>query len=443
VPLGVGVEIGRLQDEFERETASVWLNTAHQGRLPKRAAVALAEAIEWKLHPEALAGSERFTEVPQRLRQLLARVVGAREDDVVLANSASYGLHLVANGLELQRGDEIIVAANDFPSDILPWLRLQEEGVRVSMLDPNGEVLTAEEVEAAITARTRVVCLTWVHSFSGRVLDLDAVGAVCRDHGVWFVVNGSQAVGAVPVDVRSVPVDALVSVGFKWLCGPYGTGLCWLRPELFDALRSSKLYWLSALTADDLAAPSLDLQMITPRRAGRHDIFGTANFFNYVPFATAIELLLEYGIQAIHEYVDGLVVRLLDGVEQSRFRLVSSEETRSTLVLLEPVSEPSEVVVERLTAARIHVAHRRGRIRVSPHVYNTSADIDRALELLEEWRIPSRSDSELLTRAQTRIVGALLDIDDGEHIGVAHPVGGRCPKPALKPSDGLEPSIPL
>jgi cysteine desulfurase/selenocysteine lyase len=376
------VEIERLQDEFERETTSVWLNTAHQGRLPKRAAVALSEAIEWKLHPEALAGTERFTEVPQRLRQLLARVIGAREDDVVLANSASYGLHLVANGLDLRRGDEVIVAANDFPSDILPWLRLQESGLRVRMLEPRGEVLTADEVEAACTRHTRAVCLTWVHSFSGCVLDLDAVGAVCRDRGAWFIVNGSQAVGAIPIDVRATPVDALVSAGFKWLCGPYGTGLCWLRPELFDTLRPTKLYWLSALTADDLSAPALDLETITPRRAGRHDIFGTANFFNYVPFAAAVELLLEFGIEKIHDYVDDLVVRLLGGIEQSGFRLVSSTQTRSTLVLLEPVHEPSEAVVERLTAARVHVAHRRGRIRVSPHVYNTTADIDRALDLL-------------------------------------------------------------
>jgi cysteine desulfurase / selenocysteine lyase len=248
------------------------------------------------------------------------------------------------------------------------------------MLEPSGEVLAADEVAAAFTRRTRAVCLTWVHSFSGRVLDLDAVGAICRDHGAWFIVNGSQAVGVRPIDVRSAPVDALISAGFKWLCGPYGTGLCWLRPELCDTLRPTKLYWLTALTADDLAAPALDLESMTPRRAGRHDIFGTANFFSYVPFAAAVELLLEVRIEQIHDYVDGLVARLLDGIDDSGFRIVSAKEARSTLVLLEPLGDPSEAVIDRLTAARVHVAHRRGRIRVSPHAYNTAADIDRALE---------------------------------------------------------------
>jgi cysteine desulfurase/selenocysteine lyase len=331
----------RFREEFECEEHSVWLNTAHQGRLPKRAARALAEAVQWKLHPDLLASAERFAAVPTRLRTALARLLGAHEDEVVLANSASYGLHLIANGLELGPGDQVLVAANDFPSDILPWLMLRDRGVEVRLVEPKDEVLTADEVEASLGDGTRVLCLTWVHSFSGRVVDLDAVGRLCRRRGVWFVVNGSQAVGAMPIDLGAVPVDALVSVGFKWLCGPYGTGVCWLRPELFDALRPTKLYWLSAFTADDLAASSFDLESITPRRTGRFDVFGTANFFNFVPFTAAVELLLELGIDDVAAYVDGLVVRLLAGLDRARFRLLSREDSRSPLVVLEPLAATS------------------------------------------------------------------------------------------------------
>jgi selenocysteine lyase/cysteine desulfurase len=237
-------------------------------------------------------------------------------------------------------------------------------------------------VEAALTNRTRVVCLTWVHSFSGEVVDLEGVGRACRAHGVWLVVNGSQAVGAVPIDVQAVPIDAMVSVGFKWLCGPYGTGVCWLRAELAEALRPTKLYWLSALTAEDLAAPSLNLESITPRPTGRLDVFGTANFFNYVPFTAAVELLLELGIDQVSTYVDGLVLRLISGIDRKRFRLVSGEDVRSPLVVVEPLAEASRVVFERLAAEGVHVAHRRGGIRISPHLYNTPDEIDRTLELL-------------------------------------------------------------
>lgn len=374
--------VERVRAEFELEERSVWLNTAHQGRLPRRAAGELAAAVQWKLHPEMLMTSGRFTEVPARLRRALARLLAAREEDIVLTNSASYGLHLIAGGLALTPGDEVVVAANDFPSDILPWLHLRDRGVMVRMVEPEDEVLTAAEIEAALTERTKVVCLTWVHSFSGRVADLERIGTVCRRHGAWFVVNGSQAVGIRPIAVESVPIDALVSVGFKWLCGPYGTGVSWLRRDLREVLRPTKLYWLSALTSEDLSAPSLDLESIAPRPTGRFDIFGTANFFNYVPFTAAVELLLELGIEAAGSYVDGLVTRLLAGVDRSRFRVVSSGATRSSLVVLEPLRETADVVCERLRSAGVHVAHRRGRIRLSPHLYNTGHEIDQALAAL-------------------------------------------------------------
>lgn len=367
---------------FESEAGTTWLNTAHQGRLPRVAAEALAEAVRWKLHPEMLATSRPFTDVPARLRRALARVLGAREEDVVLANSASYGLHLVANGLDLRPGDEVVVAANDFPSDILPWLLQRERGVVVRMVEPAAGVLTPDEVAAALTPRTRVVCLTWVHSFSGRVIDLAGIGEACRERGVWFVVNGSQAVGVRPLDVSGLPVDALVSAGFKWLCGPYGTGVCWLRPELAAALRPAKLYWLSALTAEDLASPSLDLESIVPRREGRHDVFGTANFFNFVPLAAAVELLLELGVDEVAGYVDGLVTRLIEGVDRDRYELVSDETVPSSLVVVRPLREAAGEVVERLTGAGVHVAQRRGNIRLSPHLYSTADEIDRALGLL-------------------------------------------------------------
>jgi selenocysteine lyase/cysteine desulfurase len=144
--------------------------------------------------------------------------------------------------------------------------------------------------------------------------------------------------------------------------------------------------WLSALTAEDLASPSLDLESVTPRRKGRLDVFGTANFFNYVPFTAALELLLELGIDEVSAYVDGLVVGLLDGIDRARFRLVSGEDVRSPLVVVvvvvDPLREASGEVFERLGAAGVHVAHRRGRIRISPHLYNTPDEINRALQLL-------------------------------------------------------------
>lgn len=369
--------------EFEPYDERVWLNTAHQGRLPGRAVAELEAAVRWKVTPHLLEEEDAFKQVPHRLRTCLARLLNAEPEDIVLANSASYGLHLIANGLDLAAGDEVVVAQNDFPSDVLPWLRLRGDGVDVRLVEPAGEVLTPEEVEAALTPRTRVLCLTWVHSFSGQILDVMTIGELCRSNGTWFVLNGSQGVGSIPISVGELPVDALISVGFKWLCGPYGTGLCWLRPELFDQLVPKKLYWLNAISEDELSAERLDLEAISPSRVGRHDIFGTANFFNFVPFAAAVELILERGVQPIFEYDQALVARLLEGLPDS-FDVISGREpgTRSSLVVVEPLEASTEEVLARLEDRGIVCGHRRGRIRISPHLYNTEDDIDRALEIL-------------------------------------------------------------
>jgi hypothetical protein len=207
----------------------VWLNTAHQGPLPEPAVAEAEEAIAWKRAPHHLVG-RRFHEVPARLRRAVAALVGVSADDVVVTNGASYGVHLLANGLPLGPGDEVLVMAGDFPSNVLPWLGLAARGVTVRRLvsrrgrpvvDPDD---LAEALGAPGAGRPRVLCLSWVHSFTGHATDLAALGALCRARGVAFVVNTTQGLGARRLDLPSLPVDAVVNAGWKWLCGPYGTG---------------------------------------------------------------------------------------------------------------------------------------------------------------------------------------------------------------------------
>jgi cysteine desulfurase / selenocysteine lyase len=121
--------------DFGPFEGAAWLNCAHQGPLPRVAVQAAQEAIAWKIAPFHLT-TERFSQVPQRLKQALARLIDAAAEDIILGNSASYGLHLLANGIRWQAGDEILLLKGDFPSDILPWLALRERGVNVRVIQP-------------------------------------------------------------------------------------------------------------------------------------------------------------------------------------------------------------------------------------------------------------------------------------------------------------------
>jgi selenocysteine lyase/cysteine desulfurase len=381
-------DISRPLPGFGDFGGQTWLNTAHQGALPLAAAAAAREAIDWKTAPFELT-QERFDGVPQRLREALGRLVNVPAADIILGNSASRGLHLIANSLDWRAGDEVLVLDGDFPSDILPWrLPERDHDVKVVPIRPRNRVVAPDELEAAITPRTRLFCTTWVHSFSGCTIDLEALGAICRAHGVLFVVNGSQGLGARPLDLATAPVDAFTSVGFKWLCGPYGTGFVWLRPDLREALRPMQAYWLSMLTAEDLgkAIPPADLREGLGARA--FDLFGTANFFNFCPWTAAIEHVLELGPDAIGDHDQALVARFIEGLDPSLFEITSPREPgprRSTLVFFSH-RDPARnrAVHEALAAAGVHVAFRAGSLRLSPHAYNTAADIDRALGVLAE-----------------------------------------------------------
>lgn len=364
----------------------VWLNTAHQGALPVAAAEEARDAVAWKLAPYQLT-ADRFNDVPRRLRAVLAKLVNAPREEIVLANSASYGIHLVANSHPWQAGDEIIVVAGDFPSDILPWLLLERRhGVRVVRIRPREHVPSPDELEAAMTPRTRLFCTTWVHSFSGYAIDLDTLGAICRSRDVTFVVNASQALGARPIDLSQAPVDALACAGFEWLCGPYGTGFCWIGPKLQHRLQPMKAYWLSMMTAEDLGREIVDAELREGLGLRAFDVFGTANFFNFKPWAAAVEHVLRAGVENIQAHDQSLVDRFVDGLERDAWELLSPCEAgprRSTLVFFSHRRRTLNPAIRAaLRSAGIDVALRGGLLRASPHLYNAAADIDRALNVL-------------------------------------------------------------
>ncbi|MCG8423851.1 MAG: aminotransferase class V-fold PLP-dependent enzyme [Proteobacteria bacterium] len=362
----------------------VWLNAAHQGPLPLVAAEAARDAVAWKVSPWELTG-ERFAGVPARLKRALGRLIGTPAGEIILTNGASYGIHLLANGIPLSAGDDVLLMGGDFPSNLLPWLSLRERGVTVRIERPADMVFDTAELAELIKPTTRVLCMSWVHSFSGYAADIEAIGALCRDRGVWFLVNATQALGTRPLEVNTAPVDAVVCSGWKWLCGPYATGFAWIRGELLAQLHYNQAYWLSMQTAADLGSGPPEPRLPTDLGARRYDIFGTANFFNFTAWTAAVELILEIGVDAVGSHDAELVDQLIAGLAGTEFIVTSPTDSRrrSTIVFVshrEPASNGT--IVEALALSGVYPAYRNHRIRFAPHFYNNCGDIDRALAVL-------------------------------------------------------------
>ncbi|HEY2237637.1 MAG TPA: aminotransferase class V-fold PLP-dependent enzyme [Streptosporangiaceae bacterium] len=372
--------------EFDPFGGRAWLNTAHQGPLPRAAVAASQHAAQLKAAPHLLR-DEDFQAVPERLRGLLADLVGGAPEQVVLGNSTSYGLHLIANGLDWQPGDEVLTIDGDYPATVLPWRRLEPVGVQVRALQPGADqqtgLLTPDQLAAEIGPRTRLAAVTWVDSFTGRALDLDGLGEVCRRAGVLLIVNASQALGARPLDVTATPIDAVVSCGYKWLCGPYGTGFAWLTADLLDRLRPQQAYWLAMQ-----AGRGLDQMRETEVRddlgVRAFDVFCPAAFASTLPWMAALQLFLRTSVPAIAQHNQRLAERLLAGLDPAQYDLISPRTgpARSTLVVLARRDGTAQARHRQLTDVGVDTAYREGNLRLSLHLFNTAADIDRALDLL-------------------------------------------------------------
>jgi cysteine desulfurase / selenocysteine lyase len=360
-----------------------WLNTAHQGAMPRVAVEAARTAVEQKCRPY-LIRNEAFFEVPVRLRAALGRLIGANPDDVILANSSTYGLDLLANAMPWRSGDEVLLVEGDYPSNVYPWVILRDQGVTMRFVKAPVEGLEPRTLAREISPRTRLFCASWVNPFTGYAIDVAGLGRVCRDRRVLFALNASQALGARVLDVRASAVDAVTCNGSKWLCGPYGTGFCWLTPELRDSLLPRHAYWLAMVAGKPLDqirdyAPRTDLG------ARAWDVFGTANFLNFIPWIASLEYLLQAGPAAVAGYDDHLVAHLLQRVDDRRFEVVSPVKApqRSTIVILR-LKKAGDVFAwfERLTAMGLDIAVGVDSIRISPHLHNTSEDVDRIVRAL-------------------------------------------------------------
>ena len=362
----------------------IWLNTAHQGALPLVAVAAVEQTLREKLSPH-LIDDEAFIALPRRLRELLGRLINAPAEEIVLGNSASWGLQVLANGYPWCGGDEIIVLADEFPATVFPWLVTEREGARVRRFELRTPVLAPERLEQELTARTRVVAVNWVRSLTGHVVDLAGLAEVCQRRDVDLVVNVTQGFGALPLDVGRLPLAAISCSGFKWLLGPYATGFAWIRPDVLARLRPVQAYWLALPdgTALDLNREG-EHRLRDDLGARAFDVFGTANFLNFAPWAAALEYLLSRGLSAIAGHDQALVEQLIAALEGSGYDFVSPTEAdeRAAIVVVSAGEQRNEEIHRLLAQNKIDVALRAGNLRLSPHLYNTFDDIDRAVSVL-------------------------------------------------------------
>jgi selenocysteine lyase/cysteine desulfurase len=370
------------RSDFPDFAPTVYLDCAYQGPFPCRTVARVQQAIELKSHPERLGSSEYF-ELPDRVRARLANTVGADASEIALTNSATQGVGIVAAGLDLKAGDEVVVSSANFPSNLFTWLHLQRRGVRVRVVKPVCGRVGIEDVQAALSPRTRVLALDWVSYTNGLAIEIARMGELAHRQGSIFVVDGTQGVGAVELNLHELPVDVLAVAAYKWLLGPYGTGFVYLSSGFQDHLDLPVVNWLSVEGSEDFDALPMD-EFTLPRSARVFDVPETANFLNLYGLEASLEYVQEAGVEAVGRHCARLLDRLAEGLRRLGYTVVRAAEPegRSAILGFHGKSlQATTKLQQRLKANHVAVSLRHGIIRVSPYLYNDEADIDRLLEI--------------------------------------------------------------
>jgi selenocysteine lyase/cysteine desulfurase len=314
------------------------------------------------------------------VRGLAGRLLGADPLDVAFVKNTSEGVGIVAEGFPWQAGDNVVTAAEEYPANIYPWMNLAGRGVELRRVASRGSRLLLDDIRAAIDPRTRVVSLSWVEFASGFRNDLDALGELCRERGIFFFVDAIQGLGVLPIDVRQTPIDALTADGHKWLLGPEGAGLFYLRREWVERLRPVGVGWNSVVGARDFSKVDFTLKP----HAGRWES-GTLNVGGIHALGASLELLLGLGTEAVAERVRELTEHLCERARAAGLEVFSSradEEWSGIVSLVPPAGGDPRALKNRCRDEGIVINLRAGRLRVSPHCYNTPEEIDRLVTAL-------------------------------------------------------------
>jgi len=320
----------------------------------------------------------------ESVRSAAARLINARSaDEIAFIANTSTGLAMVAEGLPWRAGDNVVISGVEYPANRYPWENLRRRDVSVTEVPqlPDGRV-DVEDVCEAVTDRTRVVAISHVQYASGFRIGLRPIADMVHKAGGYLCVDAIQSLGAIPFDVQADEIDFAAADGHKWLLSPEGCGVLYCREDLIPLLHPPIVGWMCMVDHLDYGNYRFELANNSRRfEPGSYNVAGT------LALGASIDMLTEMGVDTVWASIETLTHRLVEGLRGKGYRIYtprSDPAERSGIVVFEPPTDTNDLaaIVRNLRRDRIVIVQREGRLRASPHFYNTPAQIDRLIDAL-------------------------------------------------------------
>ena len=354
--------------------------------LPRRSGDVLRD---WVAHQER-NGCVYWPDWERKLeanRGSIARLIGADASEIAYVGSTTQGIGLVAEGFPWREGDNVVTADEEYPSNLYPWMNLADRGVTLRRVPSREGRVWVEDLASAIDGRTRVLTISHVEWSSGFRNDLDAIGELCRSRGVALFVDAIQGLGPLTIDVSRTPIDFLAADGHKWLLGPEGAGLLFVRREWIERLRPLGVGWHSVISSYNDPNNSFRLKPTAGRWEG-----GSFNMPGLQAFGASVGLIQEVGPAAVSARILELADSVRERALSAGWSLAGSDrpEDRSGIVAMTCEGVDPDAFAAEARRRGVALACRRGRVRVSPHIYNNDDDLARLSEVLADPRGTAR-----------------------------------------------------
>ena len=368
--------------EFPVARDKIFLAHAGDCPLPRRVAQAIADYAQ-----QATQSDQETVIFPAALsegRKVAARLLNCQADEVAFVGPTSLGLSFIAIGLKFRRSDNILIYHDDYPANVYPWMALAKQGVEVRLLNTRGlGVIRPKDVVGQVDENTRLVALASCHFISGFRIDHAAIGKYLRERKILFCLDAIQTLGAFPTTVEHV--DFLAADAHKWLLGPCGAGLLYVRRELQERVNPPVYGWHNVRCPDFVAQ-----EQIVYRSGSKKFEAGSQNLLGLVGLNTAMELILELGVENIARELLRKRAWLVPALQAKGFTVLNADappENASGIVTFFKPGEDLVVLHKKLLDANVITslrADRKGQryIRLSPHFYNTDSEFRRVVELL-------------------------------------------------------------
>jgi selenocysteine lyase/cysteine desulfurase len=361
-----------------------YFNSASYGPFCTPVAEAINANVQLRVEAKVDDSHEAFY-VHEKLRKDYAGLIGAKEREVGVALSTTFGLNIAAFGLPLKEGDEVLVSDVEFPAAVYTFRGAAEaRGLKLRFIESTDRFFDIEKFREAITPRTRLLVLSFVQYFNGFKNDLAAISAICKEHEIFFVVDGIQGMGAEAIDVRDLGIDIFASGCQKWMLAPQGCGFFYLSDEVQRQIIHPHMSWLSADW--NVEFTNLFRFNLPYFDSARRYEMGSYIVLNLLGMNASVEIFKNLGIGNIEEYNHSLIDRLAGYVEGNPFfKITSSMEPRHRSSIFTFSCPRLDELCALLKERGIILVKREGSIRVSVHLYNNEEDIDRLIAVLAEF----------------------------------------------------------